>query len=275
MGHTIGHILRVRRKELKCSQAQISENICSQSMLSAIENNRYTPNAELLIALCQRLGVSLERLSLAENYAIGNQSALNDRVVALCNHHDYQKLLKFLLDEAVVESVQTAAQTQSYYYYLAAAQLQGTTHFQPTEVKRSLHLSLASATLSQQALTRLAQVTLAYVAAVSGQKKEALNQVHSALKKMSDAPFDENLNVVFYLAAVVYYRLSLDKESFVLMTRGVDFITANNSHYMLANSYYLLALIAKRLGDRDQRQTAADRSAFLATLFNESVYKFD
>ncbi|WP_288530441.1 helix-turn-helix transcriptional regulator [uncultured Secundilactobacillus sp.] len=271
MGNTIGRILRARRQELKCSQAQISENICSQSMLSAIENNRYTPNAELLIALCQRLGVSLARLSLAENYAIGNQSALNDRVVALCNHHDYQKLLKFLLDEAVVESVQTAAQTQSYYYYLAVAQLQGTPHFQPDEVKRSLKLSLASATASQRALTRQATVTLAYVAVTLGQKEEALSRVHLALNGIIDDPFEENLSVVFYLSAVVYYKLNQDKASFDLMTDGIDFITANDSHYMLANSYYLLALIAKRLGDRDQRQTAIERSTFLATLFKESV----
>ncbi|MFD1672875.1 helix-turn-helix domain-containing protein [Agrilactobacillus yilanensis] len=273
MTETIGSILKSQRKAINQSQIQVATNICSQSMLSAIENDHYTPNAQLLIALCKRLKISLDTISLATNYAISVSQPLNDKLAALCNQHQYKALLAFLLDEQVIQSVDDDAQTQSYYYYLGVAQLQATSEPDLATVNRTLQLSLASATPRQTALTRLTQATLACIAAKANHSDVALVTCEAALDKIESDPYDENLNIVFYLVALAHHLLGNEQMAFTTVLNGIEFTTSHESHYMLANSYYLIATIAERLGQADKRTEAAARSTFLAGLFNEQVYK--
>ncbi|MCI1987340.1 MAG: helix-turn-helix domain-containing protein [Lactobacillus sp.] len=273
MAETIGSILKARRKALKRSQIQVADNICSQSMLSAIENDHYTPNAQLLIALCKRLEISLDTISLATNYAIGTSQRLNEKLVSLCNQHQYKALLAFLLDEQVIQSVKDEAQTQAYYYYLGVAQLQATSTPDLDTVHHALQLSLASATPLQASLTRLTQATLACVAAKTNHPDVALAKCDAALAAIASAPYDENLNIVFYLVALAHHLLGQEQIASATVLSGIDFSTDHGSHYMLANSYYLIAIIAEQLGQADKRTEAAAQSKFLAGLFNERVYK--
>ncbi|KLD56880.1 hypothetical protein WP50_37765 [Lactiplantibacillus plantarum] len=77
---TLGTALKQARKAQQLNQKQAARGICAQSMLSAIENDRYVPNARLLLALCQRLGVAVSTLSLADDFEISAEQAFNDRV---------------------------------------------------------------------------------------------------------------------------------------------------------------------------------------------------
>ena len=67
---TLGTALKQARKAQQLNQKQAARGICAQSMLSAIENDRYVPNARLLLALCQRLGVAVSTLSLADDFEL-------------------------------------------------------------------------------------------------------------------------------------------------------------------------------------------------------------
>lgn len=273
MTETIGSILKQRRQSLKQSQVQVAGGICSQSMLSAIEHDHYIPNAQLLIALCHKLELALDSLSLAANYAISSESPFNDQVVELCNQHRYRELLALLSDNAVIRTIQTDSQTQAYYYYLAVAQLQATTHPDLTAVTRSLQLSLASATATQSTLTRLTRVTSACIAAKSGDQNVATASRQLALADIETEHYDENLNIVFYLAALTDYLLGEKQASLKCILTGIDFITSHDSHYMLANCYYLIAVIAEESGEADKQAEATAQSGFLAQLFKEQVYK--
>lgn len=273
MATTIGQILRQQRQERQATQSQICAGICSQSMLSAIEHDQYIPNAQLLIALSQCLALTLDTFSLATNYAVSAEPSFNAQTIALCNQHRYQELLVLLSRPDVIASINTAAQTQSYYYYLAVAQQQAAPHPDLAQVQRSLRLSLASATTAQPALTRLATVTSACLTAKSGQTEGVVDQVETALAGIANAPFDENLNIVFYLAALTdYYRGNLAASRHRL-TQGLDFITAHDSHYLLANCYYLQAWLAESAGTPTEEKQAQAHATFLADLFHEQVYK--
>ena len=118
---TLGTALKQARKAQQLNQKQAARGICAQSMLSAIENDRYVPNARLLLALCQRLGVAVSTLSLADDFEISAEQAFNDRVRQMCNAHQYQQLKDWLLQPTTLEHVQTDEQTQAYYYYLGVA----------------------------------------------------------------------------------------------------------------------------------------------------------
>lgn len=117
----LGDILKQTRQAQHMTQKQLAEGICSQSMLSAIEKGQYTPNANLLIALCRRLKIILDDISLSSNFAIGRTRDFNQKLDRLCNQHQYQKLFDFLQKPSVLDAIETDGQTQAYYYYLGVS----------------------------------------------------------------------------------------------------------------------------------------------------------
>lgn len=60
----IGQVLKEFRKEHGMTQKDLSEGICSQSVLSRIENNEEIPNIIVIQQLCHRLGITIDQLML-------------------------------------------------------------------------------------------------------------------------------------------------------------------------------------------------------------------
>ncbi|MEO1770332.1 helix-turn-helix domain-containing protein [Candidatus Enterococcus ferrettii] len=59
---SIGQVLKDFRKEHGMTQKDLSRDICSQSVLSRIENNEEIPNILVMQQLCQRLGITIDQL---------------------------------------------------------------------------------------------------------------------------------------------------------------------------------------------------------------------
>ncbi|MGM0212637.1 helix-turn-helix domain-containing protein [Enterococcus sp. AZ109] len=59
---SIGQALKDFRKEHGMTQKDLSKDICSQSVLSRIENNEEIPNIMVMQQLCQRLGITIDQL---------------------------------------------------------------------------------------------------------------------------------------------------------------------------------------------------------------------
>jgi transcriptional regulator with XRE-family HTH domain len=60
----IGQVLKEFRKEHGMTQKDLSQGICSQSVLSRIENNEEIPNIFVVQQLCHRLGITIDQLML-------------------------------------------------------------------------------------------------------------------------------------------------------------------------------------------------------------------
>ncbi|MDT2614448.1 helix-turn-helix transcriptional regulator [Enterococcus dongliensis] len=60
----IGEVLKEFRKEHGMTQKDLSRGICSQSVLSRIENNEEIPNIIVIQQLCHRLGITIDQLML-------------------------------------------------------------------------------------------------------------------------------------------------------------------------------------------------------------------
>lgn len=57
---SFGTIIKEIRKEQKMTQQMLSQGICSQSVLSRIENNEELPNVLVMAQICHRLGVTID-----------------------------------------------------------------------------------------------------------------------------------------------------------------------------------------------------------------------
>ncbi|WP_143461937.1 helix-turn-helix domain-containing protein [Levilactobacillus enshiensis] len=267
---SLGQTLKTVRKQQGRSQKDIAAGICAQSMLSAIENDHYTPNAKLLLALCHRLAISLDEISLATDFAISGDDALNTQMQALCNQHRYLELRDFLLNPHTLAAVTTAQQTQAYYYYLGVAQLHVDTHLTAAEQNLQFATTMTEGR-TPSTLTRLSLASLATVRAQQQRPQSATTLINQALANVDQGPYEENCNIIFYLAALTAYFLHEPQRATHRLLAGITYITDHNSHYMLANSYRLLAEIAERAGRNVEAATARQKQQFLTDLFHEKV----
>ncbi|WP_203641192.1 helix-turn-helix transcriptional regulator [Levilactobacillus andaensis] len=267
---SLGTTLKQVRRQQHRSQKDVAAGICAQSMLSALENDRYTPNAKLLLALCHRLNISLDEISLATDFAISGDDSLNAHMQRLCNQHCYQELADFLAAPNTQDAVSTAQQTQAYYYYLGVAQL----HVDPTLTAAEQNLKFATTMAEERTpttLTRLAMASLATVRAKQQRPASATQLVNQALDNIDQSPYEENCNIIFYLAALTAYFLQDSTLATQRLMTGITYITDHDSHYMLANSYRLLAEIAAQAGRENDASTARRKQHFLSDLFHEKV----
>lgn len=264
--NTIGSVIRMHRKQQNLSQKELCDGVCSQSMMSAIESDKYTPNSQLLIALCQKLSLSLDSFNLSDNFEISQQENFNKTVEELCNNHRYSELKSFLNQEQVVNSLKTDFQLQSYYYYLGISEFQ--TDDNLNNAIKNLKLSLSCAPESSE-LSTLSRLALASLALTSNSE----DYIPNAVKDINKLKYEQNQNIIYYLIALNYYRQKEYLTSFNYVQKTIDFITEHDSHYMLANSYYLLASIANELSNDDEKNNALNRQELLSDLFKEKIYR--
>ncbi|MCC7666444.1 helix-turn-helix transcriptional regulator [Liquorilactobacillus satsumensis] len=270
MHNQLGISLKKRRNQLNFSQKETAKGICAQSMLSAIENGKYLPSAKLLINLCQRLSISLTEISLLKDFEISTQQNFNQKLTELCNKHDYAALKNFLLATETIAHVQTAEQTQAYYYYLGVAKLHLDANL--SEAAQNLRLAIsAEESRTASPLKRLSLISLGLIKVKQGHLQAAFNLLKKATSSIKDANYVENLNIVFYLAALINYEADHINSALKWLEDAITYITAHNSHYMLANCYQLRAQIAKESGQADQQLEAHRRSLFLKDLFGEKT----
>ncbi|MFD1472114.1 helix-turn-helix transcriptional regulator [Companilactobacillus mishanensis] len=271
MKNSLGTTIRNVRVNKKMSQKNLADGICAQSMLSAIENDKYTPNAKLLIELCNRLSLSLTEISLSQNFDISSIDKFNDTVEKLCNAHEYKQLHEFLLQDSVIDNLKSDTQLQAYYYYLSISQLQ-TGDF--AEAEKSLKLSLADINRqSLSTLSRLGYMSLSLLNAIKLQNKSAIANLNAAFESLSNQPYEENQNILFYLASLIYFKIHDLAKSTDYLNQGIKFIAKNNSHYMLANCYFLSAELADTYNQPDKAAEARKREKIFSELYGEKVFK--
>lgn len=272
MNVDMGESLKQARKRVGLTQKSAAEGICTQSMLSAIERGKYVPSATILLSLAKKLGINLDEFSLRENYDIGESAQINERMERLCNAHEYERLLRFLETVTVLDAIQTQAQTQAYYYYLGVARFQ--TQVSNAQASQALSMSLASAPSSRHGdtLSRLAVIAQGVIDAKAGRVAQAHEAVSTALHNLSASPYDENQNVMCYLAALISFEVGNEVAAARNCDDAIAFIASNGSHYMLANCYALLARVALLSEKNDEAVESKKRSQFLAQLFDEKVF---
>lgn len=268
----LGTVLKELRKQKGLTQKELAEGICAQSMLSAIENDVYIPNSDLLVNLANRLGVDLDEINLVANYEIGSKDSFNQTVDKLCNEHQYQELLEFLLTDQVIDDFKTVRQLQAYYYYLGIAQLQTN---KVDQALRSFKLSLTETNhLNLDTISRLAYLAMGYIYALQNKRTAAVDNIDLAFRNWSEFSYDENQNILYYLAALIYFKLNDYQNSTAYLVDGIGFIAKHDSHYMLANCYFLMARLSQEAHRDDERLESHRRKDLFTELYGgEKIFQ--
>jgi len=141
------------------------------------------------------------------------------------------------------------------------------------EAQRHMQLAvdMAMPQTTPSTLTRLALISLALIKVKLRQLASVATLVSQALADIETANYEANLNIIFYLAGLVAYRQGDSTVAFQRLTTGMAFVTAHDSHYMLANYYRLMAQLAQDAGQSEAAADASQRQKMLTDLFHEQI----
>jgi len=259
----LGKGIKEERKKLRLTQAELAQGICSQALLSHIEAGDYMPAADIFIGIYQKLGISELQANLKNYFPMSQIEKLSQKSEELCRQHQYAELRDFLLLDSTIDAISEDG-LQAYYYYLGVSQAQ---LGQLNEAQENLRLAL----VDQKKLTiisRLSWMSLGVISAVNHQEKQVEEYIEAAFQDLEKTSYDENLNVLYYLRAVIYKKLEKNKLALMTLEKGIQFISEHNSHYMLANFYYLAALLV----ENDKSRAYFSKSQLFTELYKEKVF---
>lgn len=273
---TMGHKIAAVRRSQGLSQHQLAQDICSQPMISHIENGTYIPNAILLAKLCERLNIPLEQALLSHYPEIDQQPEFNQSIKQLCNAHDYRGMLAYLDATGLAEHLELVADLQTYYYYHGIATFQE--HHTTTDSLRELQMALNYTWSPHQDISTPIEIlilsSIGFIKSTHHADQPDFEHVLAIVNAGQFTHYDENINILFYLYSLALYQDHQFQQAFSIANQGIDWLSEHDSHYMLADLFLMVAKAATALHDPKVAADANLKSDTLADIFNQSRYHF-
>lgn len=241
---SFGDVLREIRKQRSLSQKMLSQGICSQSVLSRIENNEELPNVLVMQQLCDRLNVMMDQVMTCHRYEAQKNQEIMDQIESHFFHEEYQELEKLLNHSDVLQQLYLDTDLQLYYYY------EGSCRFY-------LHQDYKGALFSlKQGLSYTLQVDKVYNSAAEIQLISCIGCVYSALGVKEKAQEYLEKSMILYRELPLkrrtdrlikiffnYGRFLFDQEEYqassAVVDEGIKAAHDKKSYYYLAELFFL------------------------------------
>jgi len=117
---SFGQNIRSIRLKRKMTQKMLAEDICSQSVLSRIENNEELPNVWVMYQICQRLDVTLDQVMMLHSEEINKTNQIFAEIESHFVHKQFQEMREKMEDKAIKDYLYLDSDMQMYYYYLGS-----------------------------------------------------------------------------------------------------------------------------------------------------------
>ncbi|WP_317913264.1 helix-turn-helix transcriptional regulator [Carnobacterium maltaromaticum] len=275
----LGETLLDTRKSLGLSQKKLADGICSQSMISSIENGEYVPNAILLAQICKKLNISIDNTLLMNYMEINRLDEFNKNVKTLCNEHQYEELLDFMNESNILESIYRNEDYQVYYYYYGCAMYQVSNDI--NLAKRYLQMALDYTYLSK-AKNKYVTPTEILLFGCLGVINIDLRKTDLSLSYFQNGYdyiennkvtcLDENMLSFFYQYGFSLMKIGKIVEAEVIISKGISFAKDMKSHYMLSNLFFLLYKCYQHLKDNLKADEAFTSFKVMNKVFNDQIY---
>lgn len=247
-----GTVLKETRLEQRLSQKKLAADICSQAMLSRIENNEVIPSVILMKQLCDRLEVSLDFILGTEYELSNNQSEDSNEWLELLKFYhqstQYQQLKRIMEETNVFKTLTTNKQQQEYYFYQACCQY----FFNPYDqsslktLKKSLNFTYSN---QKQHLSDMEIIILSEIGKITANQgnvtlgmsylKRSMNAFYNQTKQRHD----NQLAKVFYNIATIYIDLRNYKEALSIINQGISWSSRLKNYYFLDELFLLKGIV--------------------------------
>ncbi|EME3492456.1 helix-turn-helix transcriptional regulator [Enterococcus faecium] len=248
---SFGTIIKEIRKEQKMTQKMLSQDICSQSVLSRIENNEELPNVLVMMQICQRLGVTIDHVMNLSRKTTRTNDKLFELLDSCFQKRDYRKLEQVLKSSDISENLYQATDFQRYYYYLGVCEFT-----LRQNISQSLYyLKEALSYSSQKERIHVSDTEIQLISCigkiygVAGKTAEAryyLSRSIQLLHQSADERSKSEFSQIFYNYGNFLFHQNEIDEALEQVNQGIYWAQEKNSYYYLNDLFVLKSLIYKR-----------------------------
>ncbi|MFC6323252.1 helix-turn-helix domain-containing protein [Companilactobacillus baiquanensis] len=116
----LGNVIQEKRKSMNLNQTELSDGICTQAIISKIENQNIAPSISILISICQKLNLTLDQV-FSEFSSLPSSNLVQDKfeeLDAAMQSNNYSKLQSNL--PTIKESALPSSQKAHLHFLWAA-----------------------------------------------------------------------------------------------------------------------------------------------------------
>ncbi|WP_347550261.1 helix-turn-helix domain-containing protein [Pseudalkalibacillus hwajinpoensis] len=249
---TLGSSMKELRLYLGLSQADLSDGICTQALISQIETNTVSPSAELLYQLASRLGVDINYFfHMRETPRLDYVNEVIRQVRRHIKHREYHEVANILEGEKSNPLFKTVKNKQFYLWHQAIC-MYYLSH-DSTAALELLNKALQyTKTTSKNFSEREIEILISMAILYSEEKDwdQALPLFHKALYHVRFFPIinDETIEIRLYynyakaLSSCQKYEkaLSISREGFLLCREKQRLYLFGELSYQCGKLHYLL-----------------------------------
>lgn len=266
---TYGTVIKELRTNRFLSQGELAEDICSQGMLSRIENNDVVPNVLVMQKICEKLNVSVHYVLTHEEAA---KAPVNDWLEKLKQYKHGKQFVKLMEIVNHIETMEkpvfkTKLELQEYAYYHGCGLIY--TNHQPKEALDILQKGLNyTYNRQKESVTDLEVLLLSEIGRVyyiQGNYELGLSFMRRSVAQFyqDNKRVTVDLSKVFYNIATAFIDLKTYDEAFEYIERGILWCQKKKNYYRLDDLYLLKGLVFQ---DTDRFDEAIETVEIAETL---------
>lgn len=269
--HSFGKKIKKIRKERRLTQKSLSQDICSQSVLSRIENDEELPNVWVMQQLCFRLGVTLDQIMGMDVDDVQSNHCLFRQMKIFDHQKKYRELFELLHKEKDKASFKLAGDLQLYYYYKGCCYYHLYKDYEKAlnYFRRSLLCvqEREQVCFTAQEIQIISYIGLVY--ASMGDRQQARILLQRAVKYSCQMP-EEQLTIslvkIFYNFGHFLWEESEYDLAEEQVDRGISWDTQNDSYYYLVELFELKSKLLEKRDCVEQAEEFAQMAAGLSQL---------
>lgn len=244
----LGDIIKRRRLELGMTQNELADEICTQALISRIENNDLVPKKDILDRIEERLEFNISELNIVISMNT-NQHKINELISEIRDYldrrdyHSIELLIKY--NESLIKSCKDIEDI-SFFKWMTATylhQVDGNTE-EAINILKEIPLDELDNEMSIEILNAIGLIYY--------QEKEfddALSYFYSGMQKLN-----KNIDYKVQVKLLFNYALTLeesnqDNEALSVVLSGIDLLLEKDSIYILGDFYYTKGFIFNKLNN--------------------------
>ncbi|MCB5955123.1 helix-turn-helix domain-containing protein [Enterococcus sp. CWB-B31] len=255
--NSFGSVIKEIRKKRKLTQKMLSEDICSQSVLSRIENNEELPNVVVMQQICQRLGVTMDQIMQFQSKEVQIVTQMFEKFGNYFRHKEYDKLIQSIKETGLEERIYLDTDWQRYYYYLGSCEFYLYNNYERAVFSLRKGLSYTYQTNKSNLSDLEIQLIscLGSVYGLMGKNDAAEKYLKLSIYYFHELPnerINAELTKIFFNYASFLLQENRPNEAQVLIDQGIVWARKKNSYYYLEELFDLKSKLLTMTGnDKD------------------------
>ena len=234
--NSLGAVIKEIRKNRKLTQKMLSEDICSQSVLSRIDQIMRYKSGDVHVVT-----YSFEKM--AEYF----------------RHKKYQLLLNYLKENRIEEQLYLDTDWQKYYYYLGSCELFVLNDYEKAiaSLRKGLSFTYKADKLNVSDLEIQLISCLGATYGYMGNRVEAERFLSLSIHYFNQLPNERSnaeLTKIFFNYADFLFKNYTEKDAEIYVDQGITWARKKNSYYYLSELLNLKYLVLMRKNKHEEAE---------------------